>query len=187
VSRIEAILCVALLLGALPARADLYSATAAYKKGDFSSAFVQFKELAELGQPDAQFDLALMYARGEGVEHSNTLAHAWASLASANGVEKAKPLREELEPALTPTSLQFSADVQAKFSQTALDAHLMPRFLKGREFDNRDPVRPLKPYVPPYPEAASRQGIQGLEILPVHSTSARVLNVSTRTIRACGK
>jgi uncharacterized protein len=74
-----------LALGATPAWADLGSAGAAYKKGEFASAFQQFKELAELGQPQAQFDLAIMYARGEGTTISNTYAHAWASLASANG------------------------------------------------------------------------------------------------------
>ena len=54
-----ATLCFALCIAAVPARADLYSATAAYKKGDFASAFAQFRELAELGQPAAQFDLIL--------------------------------------------------------------------------------------------------------------------------------
>lgn len=67
----------ALFLPAIPARADLYSANAAYQKGDFPSAFQQFKELAELGQPLAQLHLASMYARGEGVARSNTFAHAW--------------------------------------------------------------------------------------------------------------
>jgi hypothetical protein len=41
-------------IGAMPAWADLGSAAAAYKKGEFASAFQQFKELAELGQPEAQ-------------------------------------------------------------------------------------------------------------------------------------
>jgi TPR repeat protein len=59
-----------LVLATFPARADLYSAQVAYKKGDFATAFQQFKELAELGQPKAQLDLAVMYARGEGVNES---------------------------------------------------------------------------------------------------------------------
>ncbi len=65
--------------------ADLYEATVAYKASDFASAFMQFKELAELGQPEAQCDLAAMYGRGEGVDASMTRAHAWAPLAATDG------------------------------------------------------------------------------------------------------
>jgi TonB family protein len=150
-----------LAIGAIPAWADLGSAAAAYKKGEYAGAFQQFKELAELGQPDAQLDLAIMYARGEGTTISNTYAHAWASLASANGESRAATLRERLESELTPTSLQISSEIQAQYSQAALDKRLMPRFLKGREYEDRDPVRPSKPFIPSYPPGAQRQGVQG--------------------------
>ncbi len=49
-----------------PSRADLITADAAYEKGDFKTAFQQFKDLAQLGQAIAQFNLAVMYARGQG-------------------------------------------------------------------------------------------------------------------------
>jgi TonB family protein len=150
-----------LALTSFSARADLYSAQVAYKKGDFATAFQQFKELAELGQPEAQADLAVMYARGEGVNASNVYAHAWASLAGQSGNSKGMALAEHLEPNLTPTSLRFSSDIQAKYSQAALNARLMPHFLKGREYEDRDPVRPSKPYIPEYPEDAARHGVQG--------------------------
>lgn len=127
----------ALALAAIPAWADLYSAHVAYKKGDFATAFKQFKELAELGQVDAQFAVAIMYARGEGVDQSNVYAHAWASLAGENGNTKGKALADKLGPDLTPTSLLISSDVQEKYSAATLDARLMPRILKGREYADR--------------------------------------------------
>src|SRR4051812_15389727 len=70
-----------------PAVADLRSAQEAYTKQDFTKAFHDFQELAELGQPVAQFDLAIMYARGEGARQSDIYAYAWASLAADNGSE----------------------------------------------------------------------------------------------------
>ncbi len=149
------------VLTANPAWADLYSAGVAYKKSDFATAFKQFKELAELGQPKAQLDLAVMYARGEGVDPNNVYAHAWASLAGQNGEAKGKALAEQLEPDLTPTSLRISSDIQAKYSQAILDTRLMPHFLKGKEYADRDPVRPSKPFIPAYPAEAERRGIQG--------------------------
>jgi TonB family protein len=150
-----------LLLAAIPARADLYSARVAYKKGDFATAFAQFKELAELGQPEAQLDLAIMYARGEGIATSFTYAHAWGSLAGENGEAKGKSLAAQLEPNLTPTSLRLSTDLQAQYSQATLNARLMPHFLKDREYADRDPVRPSKRFMPEYPMDAAHRGIQG--------------------------
>src|ERR1700735_215225 len=117
-----------LLLTAMPASADLYSAGVAYKKADFASAFEQFKELAELGQPEAQYSLAVMYTRGEGVSQNYVYAHAWASLASQNGEANAKALAEQLGQRLTPTSLGISSEIQSKYSQEALNARLMPHF-----------------------------------------------------------
>jgi hypothetical protein len=141
--------------------ADLYSAELAYQKKDFPKAFEEFKELAELGQPRAQYDLAAMYARGEGAQMSFTYAHAWASLAAANGEAAATALAATLAPQLTATSLKISADIQAQFGQAALDARLLPHVLQGREYEDRDPVRASKPYIPSYPSLARSKGTQG--------------------------
>jgi TPR repeat protein len=123
---------VALILSARPARADMYTATQAYDKGDFASAFQQFKELAELGQPIAQLNLAIMYGRGKGVAANATYAHAWGSLAAQNGEERGKAIAEELAASLTPTSLQVSSEIQAQYSQAKLNARLLPHVLNGR-------------------------------------------------------
>lgn len=159
--RVMAAVALASLLSSMSARADLYSAQKAYEKGDFAAAFQQYKELAEVGQPHAQFDLAVMYARGEGITLSNTNAHAWASLAAQNGEARGRELAEKLEPMLTPTSLRFSSELQAQFSQAKLNERLLPRILPGKEYVDRDPPHALKPYIPAYPNDAQRKGIQG--------------------------
>ena len=151
----------ALFLPAIPARADLYSANAAFQKNDFPTAFQQFKELAELGQPLAQLHLASMYARGEGVAPSRTFAHAWASLAGQNGESRGTEIAAALEPQLTPNSLLVSADIQAEFGQARLNQRLLPHVLQGREYEDRDPVRPSKPFMTGYPNDAQRKGVQG--------------------------
>jgi TPR repeat protein len=86
-----------IFLTAAPARADLYSAQVAYEKQDFKTAFAQFKELAELGQPHAQYNLAALCARGEGVPMNLTYAHTWASLAGQNGEAKGADLATALQ------------------------------------------------------------------------------------------
>jgi TonB family protein len=155
-------LCILLALAAFHARAELSTASRDYVEKKYDDAFREFKSLAELGSAVAQYDLAVMYAHGEGTPASNTYAHAWASLAKAGGDEHAPHLVEALEPLLSPTSLQISAEIQAKYSQAALSARLMPKFLDNREFADRDPVRMDKPYAGArYPAGAEDSGIQG--------------------------
>jgi hypothetical protein len=50
---LRALLPLVLILLCPPALADLFTAQAAYEKGDFDRAFKDFHELAELGQPVA--------------------------------------------------------------------------------------------------------------------------------------
>ena len=149
------------VLAAGSARADLYSAQSAYEKKDFEAAFKEFRALAELGQPLAQYDLAIMYARGEGAERNSVNAYAWAILAAENGMEGARKLAEQLEPNLSPASLNFARDIEARFNRAALDKRLMPRVLAGVEYSDRTPCRKEKMSIPEYPADASMRGIQG--------------------------
>jgi TonB family protein len=149
------------LLSTGPAHADLYTAEVAYEKGDYATAFRQFKELAELGQPRAQYSLALLYAHAQGVPASFTYAHAWASLAGANGEADGTRLAQELEPELTPTSLSISSEIQNQFSHASLDKRLLPHFLKGKEYEDREAARSSKTVLPNYPPAARMRGVQG--------------------------
>jgi TPR repeat protein len=58
----------ALTLTASMARADdWYDAWAAYQSGDYATTSNLLKSLAEQGDADAQYNLGLMYAKGEGV------------------------------------------------------------------------------------------------------------------------
>jgi hypothetical protein len=113
------------------ATADLVSGGKAYDSGDYDRAFKDFLELAKLGQPMAQFNVAVMYARGEGARASAIYAYAWATLAAENGVEKAKVLADSLRPklALAPGSEQLAADIEAQYGHAVLDKHLLPKIV----------------------------------------------------------
>src|SRR5439155_11759079 len=73
-----------------PAVADLISASTAYQKGDYAKAFRDFRELAELGQPTAQFNLAVMYAKGQGFVRARSTGMHGPPLALRTGLEKAR-------------------------------------------------------------------------------------------------
>jgi hypothetical protein len=102
-----------LLLAALlsqVARADLFTAQLAYKKGDYEAAAKDYRSMAELGNPIAQYDLAALYLNGQGVKRSELNAYAWASLAASNGNAQAKGLADRLRPNLAPGSEKIAQD-----------------------------------------------------------------------------
>ncbi len=74
-------------LAGVPARADLYQAIAAAHKQDYSRAFELYRELAELGHPQAQESLAVFYVNGDGVKRDN-FENAQRAQSKAVGIAK---------------------------------------------------------------------------------------------------
>ncbi len=146
-------------LASSPALADLFTAQTAYGKGDYERAFKDYRELAELGQPMAQHNLAIMYAKGQGVRPSELYAYAWATLSVESGDASAQSLVEELRPLLAPGSEKIAQDIRAPFSRAALDARLMPQIADKERGHERCKWR--KVAMPEYPEDANGRGIQG--------------------------
>ncbi len=148
------------------ARADLYSAARAYESKDYPRAFDLYSELAELGQLDAQENLAAMYVGGEGVKRDNVLGYAWALIAQEHGGgEMSKGIVEQLKPHLTPTAQVRTEELKAQFGQMALEERLLP--LPRPEAASTPVVahgctfaRPANPdnY---YPQQAIRAGVSG--------------------------
>lgn len=57
----------------------------AAKSGDYKTAFIEFKKLAEQGDALAQFNLALMYSNGQGVPQDYKEAVKWYRKAAVQG------------------------------------------------------------------------------------------------------
>ena len=169
----RALLVLVAALLCAPARADLFTAQLAYHKGDYERAFKDYRELAELGQPVAQYNLAIMYAKGQGVRQSELNAYAWATLAVEGDYGPARALAEKLRPELAPGSEKIAEDIRAPFSRAALDARLMPKV--EDDADARTSCRMLKVADSTYPPDAERNGVQGnvfveLVVMPDGST-----------------
>jgi TPR repeat protein len=117
------------------AHADLLAAQAAYRKGDFTAAFEEFHDLAQLGQPTAQFNLAVMYARGEGIPKSDGDAYAWAEIAADNHHPQAPMLAGKIRRYLAPDLERRAEQVRNYYSAPALADRLMPMGLPDDEDD----------------------------------------------------
>ncbi len=82
---------IALMSGAfvfvsLPAPAqDFEAGVAAAKAGDYETALSVWRPLAEGGDPASQFNLGMMYARGEGVDEDLAQAAKWFGKAAEQG------------------------------------------------------------------------------------------------------
>ena len=57
-------------------------ALSAAKKGDYGVAYRKWLSLAKKGNTDAQYNIAVMYIRGDGLKRSNKLALYWLKKAS---------------------------------------------------------------------------------------------------------
>lgn len=73
---------------------------------------------AEAGEPDALFNLGLIYSIGDGVPMDYVSAHKWMSLAAMAGSSEARTLRAELARDMTPAELA-EAQRQAREWQRA--------------------------------------------------------------------
>ena len=87
----RALLLAALVILALPVRAaDFDKGMAAAQAGDFATALAEWKPLAEAGEARAQFNMAVLYDNGYGVEVDLAEAMKWFRLAAEQGLATAQ-------------------------------------------------------------------------------------------------
>ena len=74
-----------ILLFGTPAFADFAKGSRAYKSGDYATALREWRPLAEQGDPNAQYNLGVLYADGQGVTKDYKTAVKWYELAAEQG------------------------------------------------------------------------------------------------------
>ena len=79
------VLLLTLLVGNPAVSADFQKGVDAYDRRDYATALREWKPLAEQGNADAQFNLGLMYRKGEGVLQDYKTAVKWYKLAAEQG------------------------------------------------------------------------------------------------------
>ena len=70
--------------------ADFKTGLDAYNRGDFAAALKEWQPIAEKGDPHAQYNLGLLYARGQGVGQDYGQAAEWYRKAAEQGVPAAE-------------------------------------------------------------------------------------------------
>lgn len=135
----RAMLAVALLVFLTNSQAqDFNTGMAAFEKQDYSAALAILGDAAIAGDPDAQFVLGRMYARGLGVLQDFVQAHRWYNVAAANGQRMAPLARDAISEEMTAEqialaqqmaqkSMAESANNQADTNQAATNQAGTPR------------------------------------------------------------
>lgn len=70
--------------------ADFQAGLDAYNRGDFTTALKEWQPLAEQGEANSQYNMGLLYARGQGVAQDYQEALAWYEKAAEQGVPAAE-------------------------------------------------------------------------------------------------
>ena len=70
--------------------ADFEAGKQAFSKGDFAAALNEWKPLAEQGLPFAAYNVALLYAKGQGVKQDSAEAAKWYRVAAEKGIPEAQ-------------------------------------------------------------------------------------------------
>jgi TPR repeat protein len=79
-----------ILLVTVSVRADFKAGLEAYDRGDYGAALQQWLPIAERGDPNAQFNVGLLYASGKGLPLDHNLAAQWYRKAAEKGVAAAQ-------------------------------------------------------------------------------------------------
>ena len=80
-------------------------AVAAAERGDYATALAGFRRAAEQGDADAQFNLGVMYANGEGVHEDTVSAYAWLNIVAEQGQSSANEGKEFIARHMTQSQI----------------------------------------------------------------------------------
>lgn len=73
---------------------------------NYNEAVKWYRLSAEQGNTTAQLNLALMYAKGQGVTQDDVYAHMWWNIATLNGDSKAKENMDIISKRMTSSQLE---------------------------------------------------------------------------------
>ena len=93
---------------------DPKKAWAAYEAGDFGTALRVFNELAAQGDSNAQYNLGMMYAFGQGVVQNNVYAHMWWGFAALSGDSDAESYRDFLAKDMSSEDISRSQELASE-------------------------------------------------------------------------
>jgi hypothetical protein len=104
-----------------------YRGVEAVDRGQYTFAVDMYKTSASWAYKPAEYNLAVMYAKGEGVPIDKPLAMAWAALAAERGDSDYVEAREAIYAELTPQEFAKANELWRDLKKTYADDHALVR------------------------------------------------------------
>lgn len=120
---------------AVPAWADGQTGVDAYTRGDYATAEREWRPLAEQGNAAAQYNLGVLYDRGQGVPQDDTQARQWWEKAAVQGDANAQLYIGTLY-AFGRGGPQDYAAARQWFEKSAVQGHANAQFNLGVLYDS---------------------------------------------------
>jgi len=98
---------------------ELKDAMGFYRSGDFKKAIEILKPLAEQGSDAAQYNLGLMYHKGQGIPQDYALAHMWFNLSGSSGDKDCVKNRNIVEKKMTPQQIEEAQEMARNWKPTS--------------------------------------------------------------------
>lgn len=155
-----------------------------YEKKNYPEAFYAFKNLAYIGDKSSQFNLGVMYFRGEHVEKDVIEAYSWMHVSSEDGDEKFLRLKRLIYKNLSEKEQHAAASLSEqyikKYGNAALAISLAPKPLSDEDCE-QDPTL-LDITSPKYPREQEVVGQLGyVDIIFNISPQGYARDISVRT------
>jgi TPR repeat protein len=145
----------ALSAPAYPHLMEFRDAMAAYEGGDHAVARAAFRHLAELGDPEARFNLGVMLLKGEGGEAEPVDGAAWARWALESSHPAATRAWDAIEAALSPEEREAALATLGELRARHDIASKLPKPPYSRAHDGCIAER-MQRRAPYYPDRAAR-------------------------------
>ncbi len=149
-------------------QADIIDANEAYENQNYESAFEQYLELAQLGNSQARYNVAVMYLKGQGTLIDYGKAYGWAQLVDYENNADLINLVDEIEKKLTKEELDEAKTaaevVKNNFGDDAIYSKLAPISYQAKDpSDNKKEfnIQIINRPAPRYPMSEYRRGTQG--------------------------
>jgi len=137
------------------AQAGVEEALALYQKQDYDQAFLEFMRMAEIGDHAAQFNVGVMYYRGQSVSQDVVQGYAWMALASQKGDKHWSEIGDKVYAALDDEQKKrvetAKRSLFAQYSDAVVAQQLAPEMSQAD--DIVDELQIKKKVAPLYPNA----------------------------------
>lgn len=140
------------------AKADFELGLKYYEEQNFDKAYKEFNQAAKFGDFSAQFNLGVMYYKGQSVKQDMLTGYAWLALAAQDAEYKERGLHSQIYNGFSSDQKKQAdrayQELFAQFNSAAIESSLTPSYTGASPLSTQ--LRPVKNVYPEYPKSMLR-------------------------------